>query len=72
MKRKIESLKNLKDIKKIKVSKGCKYIFFFPKSSGIRGADLQSLNSPYFADTNFIVDSTDGIKYIEVKDEKIK
>jgi len=71
MKREIRNLKSLKDIRKIKVSEGSKYILFFPLSSGISPKDLQSLRSPYFADTNFIVNSTDGIKYIEIKDDKV-
>ena len=58
-------------IRKLRLKKGCKYIIFFPKSTGISAEDLERIDY-HWIDFSFLVEDTKGIKIIEVKkDDKI-
>lgn len=52
-------------IKKLRLKKGCKYILIFPRSTGLRARDLADLDRRY-VDLSFLVESTRGIKVVEI------
>ena len=56
-------------IKKLRLKKGCKYILIFPKSAGLSPKDLYGLDHRY-VDLGFLVESTRGIKVVEIEEKK--
>lgn len=52
-------------IKKLRLRKGFKYLLIFPRSAGLTAEDLAGLDCRY-VDLTFIVESTRGIKVVEI------
>ena len=51
-------------IRKLRLKKGCKYIIFFPRSSGLFAEELARLSQEYI-ELSFLLEDTKGIKVIE-------
>ena len=66
--REITKQSRISFIKKLELKKGHKYILFIPTSTGLTPEDMEEIPAiPELANVNFRVESTRGIKAIEIK-----